>query len=111
MDTVQVEFDLQCRVRQDSDSRWISWCPLLDVYSQGESKDEAKRCLREAIGLWVESCLERGTLDAALEELGFAKIRRDGLRPGEQRFAAQPVADTLGATFSLHLSIPAYQAA
>ncbi len=110
MDTVQVQFNLQCRVRQDTDSRWVSWCPLLDIASQGATKDEAKRCLEEAVELWVESCLERATLDAALRELGFEKVHPAEIRPGEQHLTATG-AELADDTFPVHLLIPAYQAA
>jgi predicted RNase H-like HicB family nuclease len=63
-------------VRRDTDSRWITGCPALDIYSQGRTAEEAKRCLKEAIELWVEDCLERDALNEALQEVGFQAAAR-----------------------------------
>ena len=46
----------------------VSYCPALDVYSQGESEDEASANLIEALQLFVQSCYERGTLGAVMRE-------------------------------------------
>ncbi len=52
---------------------WVAGCPQIDVYSQGETKEAALRSLDEAVKLWAESCVERGTLAEAVKELGFTK--------------------------------------
>jgi len=51
---------------------WVSSCPALDVVSQGKSEIEAKKNLEEALKLFLEVCLERGTL----EECGFSLIAK-----------------------------------
>src|SRR5262249_20498544 len=107
-DTVEISLDLLCTLKRDGRIRWIAGCPALDVHSQGRSAEDAKRCLEEAIALWVESCLERGTLDEALRQLGF---HRGAGESGDR--GARPVrggSDAPGTeTFSIHLKIPAYQ--
>lgn len=50
---------------------YIASCPVLDVYSQGDSQLQAKDNLTEALTLFLTSCLERGTLNAVLTECGF----------------------------------------
>ena len=57
------------------DEVYIAHCPVLDVYSQGYSEEEAKNNLIEAIVLFFQSCIKRGTLDAVLKESGFEKAR------------------------------------
>lgn len=53
------------------DGVYISrWAPL-DVYSQGGTRDDAVTNLVEAVQLFVESCIERGTLKAVLAESGI----------------------------------------
>ena len=56
---------------QKADGWYIAHCPPLDVTTQGKTLAEAKRNLIEASELFIISCLERGTLDLALRELGF----------------------------------------
>ena len=46
----------------------VSYCPALDVCSQGDTEDEASANLIEALQLFVQSCYERGTLDAVMNE-------------------------------------------
>ena len=50
---------------------WVAYCRSLDLSSCGTSPEAALRAVEEAIGLWIESCIERGTLEAALSELGW----------------------------------------
>ena len=49
---------------------YVAYSPSLDVMSQGETLDEARENLVEAVHLFLESCYERGALDQALKELG-----------------------------------------
>ncbi len=54
---------------------YLSHCPALDVYSQGETQEKAIINLKEAIELFVVSCFDRGTLDSVLKECGFEPVR------------------------------------
>lgn len=67
---VKFEFKLPAHVKKQG-NLYIACCPLLDVYSQGDSKKEALANLKEALVLFVESCFERGTLDQVLRSSGF----------------------------------------
>ena len=50
---------------------WVAYCRSLDPSSCGPTEDEALAAVTEAIKLWVDSCLRRGTLEHALGELGW----------------------------------------
>ncbi|MBL8201698.1 MAG: hypothetical protein JNK40_12045 [Chromatiales bacterium] len=52
----------------------IAHTPGIDVASHGASRPEALAALVEAMQLWFMSCYERGQLDAALKECGFASL-------------------------------------
>lgn len=54
---------------------YISWCPVLDVWSQGKTKAEAKKNIAEATQLFLINCYERGTLDKVLKECGFTAAK------------------------------------
>jgi predicted RNase H-like HicB family nuclease len=113
VDTVKISLCLMCTVKR-AEGRWVTGCPALDICSQGKTKEEAQRSLEEAIGLWVEDCLERGTLDQALREVGFERVHPAAIRPGDEHITLSPVVEdaALAAdTFPVHISIPAYQAA
>lgn len=52
--------------------KWVvASCPILDVHSQGETEDKAKKNLVEALTLFFISCFERGTLDSVLKKCGL----------------------------------------
>ncbi|MFQ6052555.1 MAG: type II toxin-antitoxin system HicB family antitoxin [Candidatus Hydrothermarchaeota archaeon] len=55
---------------------YVSSCPILDVWSQGETREKAVSNLREALQLFLIDCYERGTLDKVLKECGFTAVRR-----------------------------------
>jgi len=72
--SVQAEFKLFGVIKRQGDW-YIAHCPPLDVTTQGRTFDEAKKNLIEASQLFIVSCLERGTLDQALKELGFLPLK------------------------------------
>ena len=71
--TIGAEFNLFGTIRQRG-KLYIAYCPPLDLTTQGSSIEEAKKNLIEACQLFIISCLERGTLDQALRELGFIPL-------------------------------------
>lgn len=67
---IGIEFRIPAKIRKRG--QWyVSSCPSLDVHSQGHTKEEARRNLVDALVFFLESCFERGTLDAVLREAGF----------------------------------------
>ncbi len=74
--TIQAQFKLFGYIKKRG--KWfIAYCPPLDLSTQGRTIEEAKENLVEASQLFLISCLERGTLDQALKELGFVPLRGD----------------------------------
>jgi predicted RNase H-like HicB family nuclease len=50
---------------------FVASCPRFGVITQGVSFEEAKNNLFEAMTLFIETCLEMGTLEEVLRESGF----------------------------------------
>jgi predicted RNase H-like HicB family nuclease len=71
---VQAEFKLFGVMKREGDW-YVAHCPPLDITTQGRTIPEAKRNLIEASELFIISCLERGTLDQAMKELGFVPLK------------------------------------
>ncbi len=67
---ISIEFELPARIRKKG-TWFISSCPLLDVFSQGHTREEAKHNLVDALASFLTSCYERGTLDTVLRESGI----------------------------------------
>jgi predicted RNase H-like HicB family nuclease len=67
---IKMELALPATVRKKG--KWyVSSCPLLDVHSQGRTRDEAERNIVDALASFLMSCYERGTLDAVLRDAGL----------------------------------------
>ena len=75
---IRFELSVPAEVRED-EARFVSFCPALDVYSQGPSEEAALHNLAEAVQLFVESCLARGTLDRVLKDCGRNNMRTAGM--------------------------------
>jgi predicted RNase H-like HicB family nuclease len=54
---------------QNKEKWYVASCPVLDVFTQGETEKQARQNLCEALTLFFTSCLARNTLDAVLNEL------------------------------------------
>jgi predicted RNase H-like HicB family nuclease len=112
-ESIQLEVKLKGVARREG-RRWVAGCPSLNVYSQGETREQAQRCLEEAVEPWFESCLERGTLDRALQEVGFRPAPWGMPLVGhEEAVIVKQLGDAaiVGKPFEFNISIPAYQAA
>jgi predicted RNase H-like HicB family nuclease len=70
------------KLSKKKDGTWIGYCPPLDLYTCGATREEMLKNTQEAIELFFESCIRRGTLDEALRELNWEKdsdINADGI--------------------------------
>ena len=51
------------------DDLYVAICPDLDVSSYGETENEARISLREAVEAFLEECENMGTLEEVLDEV------------------------------------------
>ena len=115
-ETVTVDVKLRAFVRKEKRGLWVAVCPAVGVASQGSTQSAARSAIEEAVQLWFESCIERGTLDRALQESNFRRLPAGTSIPSEaEEFVSLNRApehdDVLGDAFRIHVEIPAYQAA
>lgn len=106
---VNIDIRLQAGVRYDDESElWVSWCPALDIHSQGTTEERAKASLREALGMYVKYCFEQQILDNILCKRGFAvsKGPKDPKSEGDggECIAIQPISDANA--FDLTVPLP-----
>jgi predicted RNase H-like HicB family nuclease len=113
MNQVVVSARVRGVLKRDGES-WVAGFPRLDVYSQGDTVEEAKANASDALRLWVDSCLDRGTLGEALRDLGWHRYP-DGSAPtpsdGEEQIELHHLEDVLGEPWEQQIEVPAYQAA
>lgn len=84
----KVELGFNLPVKIIKKRKWyVASCPILDVFSQGPTAEQAKKNLGEALTAFLTSCIERSTLDAVLKECGFKPIlkpaKKEGIVPKE----------------------------
>lgn len=100
--TLSVRVNLGAQITKEKPGMYFSYCPALDLCSQGKTQKEAKDNLVEVVHLIIETHLERGTFAKWLKKLGFAnpaKMARLAPRkkpaksaPPNERFVDIPVA-------------------
>jgi predicted RNase H-like HicB family nuclease len=66
---------------------FVGLAPELNVSSFGETLEEAKGSLREAVDSFLEECAAMGTLEEVLEEAGFGQ--KQGIWLPRQPVAAE----------------------
>lgn len=72
MRPIRFEIEMDFVVKRDKEvEQWVAFSPALDLYSQGDTKEEALRNIHEAVSLFLGTCYEQGTLNAVLMERGF----------------------------------------
>ncbi len=53
---------------------YVAYCPELDVSSCGHEVNEAKKNLKEAVGILLEETEKMGTLEEVLSEAGYVPV-------------------------------------
>lgn len=76
---IRLTFTLPCKITKRK--KWVlASCPILDVHSQGENENKAKKNLGEALSLFFISCIERGTINDVMKECGFTPISPSSIK-------------------------------
>ena len=58
---------------------YVSYCPELDIASCGETIENAKKNLQEAISITIQETKRMGTFEQFLQEAGFSESQNDVL--------------------------------
>ena len=67
------EYEFTVVIERDEDGRFLAVCPAQGCYTEGETEDEARELIRDAIRLHVEDRLATG--EPIYQEVGATKIR------------------------------------
>lgn len=80
-----ITFSICLPVKIIKRKKWyLASCHPLDVHAQGDTEAEARKNLREALNVFVGSCLERGTFDAVLKECRILPIKEVRKTPSKR---------------------------
>ncbi len=80
--------------------QWVAYTPVLDFSSAGDTLQEAQKNFGEAVRLFFEECLRKGTLEEVLKSCGWNKVSRP-----KPHF--EPPANVLQSFQSVSVPIPA----
>ena len=61
-------------VIEREDDSYVAFCPELDIASQGESVEEARQNLKEAIELFFETASKQEVLERLHEEVFITRL-------------------------------------
>ena len=53
---------------------FVAYCPVLDLSSCGETFEDSRKNIKEALDIFFEECIKRNTLADALTSLGWQKV-------------------------------------
>jgi len=68
------EYEFTVVIEKDEDGRFLAICPALQgCYTEGDTEDEARALISDAIRLHVQDRLESG--EPIYHEVGAAKVR------------------------------------
>jgi len=76
---MRIEYTVQIWKEGDA---YVAHAMPLDIMSSGDSPEEARKALGEAVRLFLETASERGSLRAVLEECGYQPADDDWVSPG-----------------------------
>ncbi len=65
-----MQFNFRIEIFKEDD-QYVALAPELNVSSFGNTKQEARESLKEAVELFLEECQRMGTLEEVLAESGF----------------------------------------
>jgi hypothetical protein len=68
----RIEYKLKAAIRYDDAAGiHVGWCPMLDIFSQGNSAEQAKQAVMSAATMYLRHCFRRGILNDVLTKRGF----------------------------------------
>jgi predicted RNase H-like HicB family nuclease len=110
---MEAKIQICCRftaaIREDTKQHtFVSWCPELDLYSQGLTLEESFRALNETVSFWIRHCYERGILDDSLIKRGW---QVGNTQPGEPFTLDGLALKKYAHTRSLDINVPMYMVA
>lgn len=96
---------LKGAVRWDDQAKvFLSFCPALNIYSQGLSEDEAREALESTMRLYIETCIERGILEQILRRAGFNKSSEKAV-PRQQLYDEYIMVERFDRVFDMDIPI------
>jgi len=72
-----IKVNVRLPYKVNEENNWfIACCFPLDIHAQGRTEKEAVKQLKEAVELFLTSCVEMGTLEKVLKECGITLAKQ-----------------------------------
>lgn len=81
--TIGITLSMPTETHLEKGVGYIARCIPLDVSSQGDTEDQARKNLVEAVWLFLESCIEREVLFQVLSECGVTVESKSASPPDD----------------------------
>jgi predicted RNase H-like HicB family nuclease len=79
MATIELTINMECGIGRDEDADvYVSHCPALNVYSQGETEEEALEAIKSAVSMHLTTAFDFNRLEKVLRKCGFEQMRSAG---------------------------------
>ncbi|CAJ2375791.1 MAG: type II toxin-antitoxin system HicB family antitoxin [Gammaproteobacteria bacterium] len=101
--TISIKASLSATIVQKKPNLHVSHCSALGLYSQGETREEAEKNIIEAARLFIESCLERNTLNQALIECGFHNVNQPAMNRAAKKKKPKPAPRLTGNQWEINI--------
>ena len=75
MKTAKLEFNLPVSILREG-KKFVAYTPALDLSTSGKSYEEAKKRFKEAVSIFFEELIKKGTLEEVLRDLGWKRIQK-----------------------------------
>ena len=85
---ISIKASLTGFIVKEKPGMYVSYCPALELCSQGKTPKHAERMIIEATKIFIEDCLERGILNDVLKECGFYSIYQNPPRKKNKKGTA-----------------------
>ena len=89
---MEMKFRLAFGTRKDEDTGvFVGYCPLLNIYSQGDTDAEAEKAIIDAAQLFIVTCYRRNTLGKLLRNRGMVDAAPRPVEEGQHQYIAVQV--------------------
>lgn len=99
---ISIKASLVAEIYQEKPGMFVSYCAALDLYSQGDSAEEAEKNIIEATEALIEYCVEHNTLNEVLKECGFRPVDKPPKKSAARK-STPPAADKRQINFPAEL--------
>ena len=107
MAQINIVFKLSITIQPNEEAgAFVSHCPLLNIFSQGESQEEAQEAIQEAVTLQLRALYKFDRLHQLLTRSGFSMMSGNTQAKDLENFPGQYVGVVDEGTKAIEIEVP-----